>query len=441
MGKAKIAIEPDSGAPWQPVAAAPGDWVALAAQFIPAGARVLDLGCRATALRKILPHGCAYIGCDAVSHDSNTLVCDLDRGDFPADTAVGIDVIVMLGLLDRVPDADALFAHLRRANCTVVLSIQPADFAADTSSAGSNRRYGLYDLTRLFDRHGFRIECSVSAGQGMMLIRLAPEQRIVPVASYRVAAVSGGMEFSERVGRQLVASVLPGETAITHLTFDSLDTVRDEFDLVVIGAGGGLLPVHFNDALFDVISRGRAAIGIFGTLYRELVPRVAMERLLGSLDIWYARHEADVLMYGRGRDNVSHLGDWIIDAFPMAAGSEDEPLLIGGNVGADSDLARTIAHIQRHKRVFSAQPAGLLCALTAAETAAYSEPQNGRLPGLESGEFRGLLIDVFGRSFPEKDYFLIDRDAVLRYRARVHAHIIAMRERIGGLLQAKRPAA
>jgi hypothetical protein len=443
MGHPNFAIELDSraasSAALVPASAGASDARAnVAAQFIPAGARVLDLGGGGAGLRGILPLGCAYMDCgigDTMSRDPGGSMSDLDTGPLP-EAALGADIIVMLGLIDRMADPELLFPYLRRAGRTVVLSCTPADLAGDAAVNGANSRFGFYELTRLFDRHGFRVECSAPFGDGQMMFRIVPELRITPLQARRVAVISGGDEFGERVGRHIIGQLLPGEAHVEHITFDALDAVRGEFDLVIVGVGGGLIPPQMNEALFDVVSRGRSAIGIFGTQYRELIPRAVMERLLDRLDCWYARHEADVLMYGRGREDNVHLGDWLIDAFPLTQASDDEPLLIGANVGAGSDLAETIAYIQRHKRVFSTQGAALICALTSAETAAYSESPNGRLPGIESGEFRGLLIDIFGRTYPDKDFFLIDRDAVMRYRSSVHDKVVAMRERIATLLRA-----
>ena len=56
-------------------------------------------------------------------------------------------------------------------------------------------------------------------------------------------------------------------------------------------------------------------------------------------------------------------------------------------------------------------------------------------PGIASGQFRSMLIDIFGRSFPERDYFLVDRDAVARYKARVHRNVATLRERIDATLR------
>jgi len=69
----------------------------LAAQFIPAGARVLDLGCGKMSLQHFLPHGCSYRGCDLVARDAQTIVCDFNMGQFPTEAATYADIIVMLG--------------------------------------------------------------------------------------------------------------------------------------------------------------------------------------------------------------------------------------------------------------------------------------------------------------------------------------------------------
>lgn len=412
----------------------------LIADFVPAGARVLDLGAKLPELHSLLPYGCAYMACGKAASREGVLPCDVEGGEFPVEAASGADIVVLHQMIERVADADALAAHLHEAGCTVILSCAPRDLA-DGAPHGTNTGFGFYELTRLFDRHGFRIECSAPAGEGQMVMRIAPERKVAPVAGCRVAVLAEGDDFSARVGREMVASVLPGEASVDWFTFDQIRTVQPGYDLVVLGAGGALSPTVVDDSLLGFAACGRTSIGIFGTQFRELIPRAGIERLIDRLDVWYARHESDVMMYGRGRENVMHLGDWLIDRFPLAQGTINEPLLIGANAGADNDLASTIAFIQRHAGIFTTHPAAFLCALAAAETAAYCETPDSRLPGLPSGEFRSLLIDVFGRSFPEKDFFLVDRDAVMRYKARVRANVVAMRDNIAGLLAAKARAA
>ena len=40
-----------------------------------------------------------------------------------------------------------------------------------------------------------------------------------------------------------------------------------------------------------------------------------------------------------------------------------------------------------------------------------------------SGKFRSMLIDIFGRTYPEKNFFAVDRDAVARYKTHVHGNV------------------
>jgi hypothetical protein len=138
-------------------------------------------------------------------------------------------------------------------------------------------------------------------------------------------------------------------------------------------------------------------------------------------------------MYGRGRRNVVHLGDWLIDQFPLARPINDEPLMISEEVGQEFALDRTIRTIQQHKQVYSTLPSALLCALTSAELAAYTEPSMPR--SLAGGQFRSMLIDIFGRTFPEQKFFLVDRDAVTWYKARVHRNVGKVGARIAAILR------
>ena len=70
---------------------------------------------------------------------------------------------------------------------------------------------------------------------------------------------------------------------------------------------------------------------------------------------------------------------------------------------------------------------------SSAEIVAYGDPpaQQSNIP---VGEFRSMLIDVFGRAYPEKKFFLVDRDAVARYKARVHRNVAKVSARIGSIL-------
>ena len=396
----------------------------LAAQFIPAGARVLDLS-GAKALKPLLPNGCGYQACDIAAKD------------FPTKAAAKSDIIVMLGALEQISDVESLFTHLRFCKQDVVLSYCPTNLSEGRNRAalGFVNHLSFYDLAMLFDRYGFRIACTAPVDDAQMLMRLTPIDRLMPVSPCSVAVVSSDDgNFGDRLGLHMINALLPGEAEVHHLTFGTLHEARAHYDLVVLGTGNSMFQPLLGDDVLDFVGRGKAAIGIFGTQYRELIPRVALDRLIERLDTWFARTQDDVLMYGRGRKNVVHLGDWLIDQFPMSRATDDAPLQIGPETGAVLPLDQTIQLIQRHKQVYSARLHPLLCALTSAELAAYTE-QPSEQPDINSGKFRSTLIDIFGRTYPERQFFMVDRDAVKSYKARVHRNVAKVGERIDAILR------
>jgi hypothetical protein len=297
----------------------------LAADFIPAGSRVLDLS-PDTALQALLPNGCSYQSRDSVTCDGGA-VCDIAGGDFPTQAAAHCDIVVMLGVLERVANIENLFTHLRFCKQDVVLSYSATDLAEGGERAGFANALSFYDLAVLFDRYGYRIECSAPVGTSQVLMRLTPTERLQPVARCSVAVVSCNNvgNFGDRLGYHMINALLPGEAEVHHLTFQTLHEARAQYDLVVLGIGNSLFKPLLGDDVLDIVSRGKAAIAIFGTQYRELIPRLAIDRVLDRLDTWFARHEDDVLLYGRGRNNVVHVGDWLIDQFPMTRGHRGQP--------------------------------------------------------------------------------------------------------------------
>lgn len=411
----------------------------FAAQFIADGARVLDLGCGRMALRQLLPNSCFYQPCDLVARDPSTIVCDFNAGQFPEAAAVEADVITMLGVLEYIVDVDGFLTRLRRAKRDVVLSYCATDFSAaiDRPSLGWINHFSLYDLAVLFDRFGFRIERAdrVDDMQILMKLRQSGAPALLPACSVAVVSYHDIGNFGDRLGYHIINSLIPGEADVHHLTFKTLAQARASYDLVVLGIGNSIFKPILSDDVLDVVRRGKAAIGIFGTQYRELISRPAMSRLVDRLDTWFARFEEDVLHFGRGRSNVVHLGDWLISQFPMTKAFDDQPLQIGDEILIDLPLDRTIQMIQRHKNVYSTRLHPFLCALTSAELVAYAEQPDPEMPDIVSGKFRSMLLDIFGRTFPEKKFFIVDRNAIVCYKSQVHRKVALIGQRIEAILR------
>jgi hypothetical protein len=386
------------------------------------------------ALRQFLPEGCAYQGCDLVARDASTIVCDFNRGEFPAAAAGDADTLVLLGVLEYIVDLDAFFAHLRAAGGEIVLSYCAADLAAcDRPALGWMNNLTLEDLAALFDRFGLRVVCSERIDELQMLIKLRPVAARPAVTPCTVAVIScrDFGNFGDRLGAHIINALLPPQAEVHHITFRTFAEARPSYDLVVLGIGNSIFKPFLVEPVLEMVGRGKAAVGIFGTQYRHNIERAMLDRLIGRLDTWYARYEDDVLLYGRGRRNVTHMGDWLVTQFPMARAVDDTMLKIGPEILNDLPLDRTIERIQRFKNVFSPRLHPLLCALTSAELVAYEEQRD---QSIVSGKFASMLHDVFGRTFEERKFFAVDRNAVIAYKARVEENVARAGQHIRALL-------
>jgi hypothetical protein len=410
---------------------------AFAAQFIPAGATVLDLGCGAMALERNLPSGATYIPCDLVARDGRTIICNLNAGEFPSAAAGRSDLITFLGVAEYLADVPGFFGALRRAERPVVFSYCPRDFSAhvDRRALGWVNDHSVEEVERMLAAAGFHVANKERFDDLQLLYKLdigAPR----PANPRRVAVLSylNLGNFGDRLGYHLLRSVLPPDAIVEHVSFDPWTELElAKVDLVCVGIGNSIFDPLLDDRLQRLVDQVPKAIGVFGTQYRSRIDRERIGALLKSLQRWYARSAEDLLLYGDLAREPVHLGDWLIDAAPLARAELDDPLFVGDEVWGNLPLDRTIQQIQRHKRVYSSRLHPLLCALPSAEWVAYTE-QRGMDGAEPSGKFRSMLYDVFGRTYPEDLWWQVDRDKVAAYKMFVSGQIAALREDLRALL-------
>ena len=388
-----------------------------AATYIPVGAHVLDLGCGAMALEKFLPAGCAYQPCDLVARDARTIVCDFNKGEFPA--AGSCDFVAMLGVLEYVFDAPAFLKRLAALRRPVVMSYCAADLASlDRAALGWVNAFTVVELARLLAEAGLSIERADRIDAAQVMLRLSPVPRHAP-AEKRVAVIAyhNVGNFGDRLGFHLLNQIMPPHARVSWVTFRPFAPPPEPVDLAIVGIGNSLFDQLFVPGFVEFVRGARRRLGIFGTQYRSPLLTTQMAELVPLLDVWHARYADDAMLYGRGRANVRHLGDWLIQSCAMAQGRNEQLLRIGQEMWNELPLDRTIQNIQQHRRVFSTRLHPLLCALTSAEEVGYRDPRE--LNGQTSGKFRSMLLDVFGRDYPEDRLWQVDRRAVVAYKAKV----------------------
>ncbi len=391
----------------------------LVADFIPSGATVLDIGCGAMALEQFLPPGCSYLPCDVVKRDERTMVCDLNAGQFPS--AQNVTHISLLGVLEYIHDWQNLLRQLRALRLPLILSYCPTDFTAHLhrSTLGWINHLSLEELCTGLSEAGFQIQTSLRADANQVLIRAVPETaRVQPKRRVLVMSYNNCGNFGDRLGFHIINSLLPAEAEVHYANYKPWNVREGNYDLLILGTGHSLFQPILTEQLLSLVRSVPRTVGIFGTQYREWIDRSLLSQILDELTVWFARHEEDLLLYGQGRQNAIHLGDWLLSAFPMTSWTKDDTLRIGKEIWNDFPLDRTIQDIQQYRQVFSERIHPLLCALASAEQVAYTE-QRECGGTVSSGKFRSMFMDIFGRTWPESTAFEFDRAAVAGYRSRV----------------------
>ncbi|WP_439817005.1 hypothetical protein [Zavarzinia sp. CC-PAN008] len=402
---------------------------ALAAQCVPTGSIVLDLGAGAMALQDYLPFATAYLPVDSHKTEPTTIVSAVDRGILPQ--IEGISFVAALGLLEQVPDLPAFLAALRAYGVPAVVSYQPANLMPDDTAPPG--RLGDAALIQACVDAGFHFRQAIRAHEDELVIRLDPDMARAPVVR-RILAVSFDPvhDPSQQWRQRLLPRILPPMAEVVAMTVGEA-APEGPFDLVVLGNGGGIYQQHLNDAVLDLAQAGRRAVGLFGVDFRDAVDPGRVGALLDRLDLWLARSGEDALVYGHGRSNVATLGEWLVDLMPLRAAPDEQLFSIDAAVMARTPPHELEATLTRHRMVMARTPAALALALPSAHYVAYAED---RALGSRvfSGAYRSLLMDVFGRNYPENQLFEVDRSAVAAYKLRTRLMIDQAQAIVGQLV-------
>ena len=280
----------------------------MAADFIRAGTRVLDIGCGAMALERHLPFGCAYAPCDIVARDARTTVVDLNAQGIPAPQVAAADLVVMLGVWEYLYKPDEIFAAFARTGKSILCSYCDKTLTAhlDRRALGWVNDFTLEEFINLARAQGYRASLTKQVDGLQYLVRFdrldaapAPQRKRVHLISYNNVG-----NFGDRLGYHLLNDVLPPHAEMTWGTLRPFTPVPPDLDLLVIGIGNSLFGELLDDQLLAATANAKASIGIFGTQYRPRLPADKLAQLLDHLTHWYARYEEDILLYGRDRNGL-----------------------------------------------------------------------------------------------------------------------------------------
>jgi len=136
----------------------------LAAAHVKPGERVLDLGAGLMRLRTLLPEGATYRPLDLVPFAANSIVADLNRGDFPEER---FDAVTALEVFEYVHDLPALLARCAKAAARLVCTYhtRSGETAEARRQKGWVNDYDAAAFKTLLQNSGWTVEtCEEGAG-------------------------------------------------------------------------------------------------------------------------------------------------------------------------------------------------------------------------------------------------------------------------------------
>ena len=238
--------------------------------------------------------------------------------------------------------------------------------------------------------------------------------------------------FGDRLGLDLVVRLLPPEAEIYISPLPPFwKQIEGSFDLVIVGSGHSIFHRTLQKEFLDFLSKQQIVVGIFGLQYHEMLPLQGLKEFFSTLDCWFSRSEYDIEFLGRHSSlpkHYAHLGDWLINAFPLVSWTDGRTGEIPADfIRASHDIQRTIQKIQAFRRISSARLHPVLCALTSAEQVRYQE-QSEMGSECMSGKFHSMFLDVFGKAPKPGEWFDVDRHDVKLYKSSVYSKTELMRE-------------
>jgi len=132
-------------------------------EFIePSTQSILDLGCGPMWLKSCISSKVKYFGCDYTKRNQETIVCDLNKYEFPN---IHSDIYFMSGIIEYIDDLDWLFGQTANYSNGIILSYCSRDFYNKIyfrKRKGWRNHYSTEELIGRIELHGFQLSNSSS---------------------------------------------------------------------------------------------------------------------------------------------------------------------------------------------------------------------------------------------------------------------------------------
>jgi Polysaccharide pyruvyl transferase len=235
---------------WSDTAQLSVDWDQRAkavAGWIPAGVRLMDIGCGRMALEPLLTN-CTYWPVDIVRRDERTTVVDLNESELPSRLLQQADYATLLGVLEYMKDPAKLLTSLSAARIKLVCSYQLADNSSGETRTNNGwfNAFTAMQFSQLIRDCGYEVEQAKRMGeQGLYLLSPILPESAAPASNFSLHRLFSKLGRADSNIARIVAKapakprlVLSGffgrgnvgDEAILQVQYEKL---KDDFDIII----------------------------------------------------------------------------------------------------------------------------------------------------------------------------------------------------------------
>lgn len=140
---------------------------------------VLDIGCWEGELEEFLPSNIKYYGCDYVKRKEETLVCDLNKFEFPK---IQFDVAYISGSLEYMENLEWYFCQICKARNEIVLSYSLLEYYPLIEKRKLKswiNHLTLIEIMSFMEQYNFKLEKSDFWGRWTIILKFVRKKNVI----------------------------------------------------------------------------------------------------------------------------------------------------------------------------------------------------------------------------------------------------------------------